>query len=107
MGIADQPVAAAHHSAPLGPAGIGRSSRRRRPSGRPPPLPHPLQTTGISWMTASVVLVALSFAVFSGVLRGPAVTVTAVDDAVVRWLAGLDPPGLSATMKALAAPGSW
>ena len=54
-----------------------------------------------------MVLVALSLVVFTGELRGPAVAVTVVDDAVVRWLAGLDGPGLSATMKVLAAPGSW
>ena len=39
-------------------------------------------------VTAAVVLVALSVLVFGGGLRGPAVAVTAVDDAVVRWLAG-------------------
>jgi tRNA A-37 threonylcarbamoyl transferase component Bud32 len=53
-------------------------------------LPHPLQTTGIGWLIAF-----------------PAVLVTVFDDAVVRWLAGLDEPGLSATMEVLAAPGSW
>ena len=51
--------------------------------------------------------VALSLVIFTGELRGPAVAVTVVDDAVVRWLAGLDGPGLSATMKVLAVPGSW
>ena len=58
-------------------------------------------------MTATVVLVALSLVVFTGELRSPAVAVTAVDDAVVEWLAGVDGPGLSATMKVLAAAGSW
>ncbi len=93
--------------APSGPAGVGRSSRRRRPSGRPPPLPHPVQVTGAAWMTTTVVLVGLSVVVFIGELRRPAVAVTAVDDAIVRWLAELDGPGLSATMTVLAAAGSW
>ena len=93
--------------APPGPGGLGRSSRRRRPSGRPPPLPHPLQPTGVGWLTASVVLVALSIVVFSGELRRPAVTVTVIDDDVVRWLSRLDQPGLRATMEVLAALGSW
>ncbi len=53
-----------------------RSSRRRRPSGQPPPLPHHVQTTGVGWLTAAVVLVALSLVVFAGGLRGPAVAVT-------------------------------
>ncbi len=70
-------------------------------------MPHPLHTTGVGWMTATLVLVALSVLVFTGELRGPAVAVTVVDDAVVGWLAGLDGPGLSATMKVLAALGSW
>jgi tRNA A-37 threonylcarbamoyl transferase component Bud32/membrane-associated phospholipid phosphatase len=107
MGLPSQPVPAAAQEAPVGQAGVGGSSRRRRPSGRPPPLPHPLQTTGVGWLTAFVILVGLSLLVFTGELRGLAVAVTAVDDAVVEWLAGLDAPGLSATMKVLAALGSW
>jgi len=51
--------------------------------------------------------VALSVVVFTGELRGPAVAVTVVDDAVVGWLAGVDGPGLSVAMKVLAAAGSW
>jgi membrane-associated phospholipid phosphatase/tRNA A-37 threonylcarbamoyl transferase component Bud32 len=52
-------------------------------------------------------LVALSIVVFAGGLRGPAVAVTVLDDAVVRWLAGLDGPGLEGTWEALAFLGSW
>ena len=107
MDTAEPPAPVEDHEAVRGHTRIERTSRRRRPSGRPPPLPHPLQTTGVSWMAAFVVLVALSLVVFTGELRGPAVAVTAVDDAVVRWVAGVDGPGLSATMKALAALGSW
>src|SRR4029450_6161466 len=43
----------------------GRQSRRRRPSGAPPPLPRHLETTGIGWLLAAVGLVtvlAVSFA---------------------------------------------
>src|SRR5512132_1590654 len=81
--------------------------RRRRPSGEAPPLPHHLQTSGVGWLVALVVLVVLSIVVFGGGLRGPAVTVTVLDDAVVRWLAGLDAPGLQGTWQALAFLGSW
>jgi len=84
-----------------------RSPMRRRPSGEPPPLPHHLHTTGVGWLVASVVLVALSMVVFAGGLRGPAVEVTVLDDAVVGWLAGLDGPGLEGTWEALAFLGSW
>jgi hypothetical protein len=70
-------------------------------------LPHHLQTTGVGWLAAAVILVALSLLLFADGLRGPAVAVTAVDDAVVGWLAGLDAPGLLAAMRLLAALGSW
>jgi tRNA A-37 threonylcarbamoyl transferase component Bud32 len=61
----------------------------------------------VGWLAASIVLVALSVAVFAGGLHGPAVGVTVVDDAIVRWLAGLDAPGLEGTWRALASPASW
>jgi membrane-associated phospholipid phosphatase len=87
--------------------GALRSPRRRRPTGEPPPLPYQLQTSGIGWLVATVVLVGLSMAVFAGGLRGPAVTVTVVDDAVVGWLSGLRRPGLTGGLQALAALSSW
>jgi hypothetical protein len=46
------------------------------------------------------VLVAVAVAVFSRGLRGLAVEVTVVDDAVVGWLAGIDLPGFQAVMRA-------
>ncbi len=101
------PGAAAAAVAPFGPLTAARRSRRRRPSGRPPPLPHPLHITGVGWLTASVVLMVVSVLVFGGGLRRAAVPVTAVDDAVVGWIAGLDGPGVTATMEVLAAPAAW
>ena len=86
---------------------VRQSGRRRRPSGEAPPLPHHLQTSGVGWLVALVVLVVLSIVVFGGGLRGPAVAVTVLDDAMVRWLAGLDAPGLQGTWQALASLGSW
>jgi tRNA A-37 threonylcarbamoyl transferase component Bud32/membrane-associated phospholipid phosphatase len=70
-------------------------------------LPHHLHTSGVGWLVALVVLLTLSIVVFAGGLRGPAVTVTVLDDAVVRWLTGLDTPGLAGTWRALAFLGSW
>jgi tRNA A-37 threonylcarbamoyl transferase component Bud32/membrane-associated phospholipid phosphatase len=104
---ANPPTQPADQGVEFGPPGIRRSPRRRRPSGQPPPLPHHLQTTGVGWLTAAVVLVTLSLLVFASGLRGPAVAVTVVDDAVVGWLAGLDVPGLFPVMRGLAALGSW
>jgi tRNA A-37 threonylcarbamoyl transferase component Bud32/membrane-associated phospholipid phosphatase len=53
------------------------------------------------------VLVALTIVVFARGLRGLAVDVTVVDDAVVRWLNGLHAPGLVGVWRALAAISSW
>jgi tRNA A-37 threonylcarbamoyl transferase component Bud32/membrane-associated phospholipid phosphatase len=86
---------------------VRQSRRRRRPSGEAPPLPHHLQTSGVGWLIALVVLVVLSIMVFQGGLQGPAITVTVLDDAAVRWLAGLDAPGLPGAWQALAFLGSW
>src|SRR5215217_976294 len=104
---ANPPTHAADRGEEFRPAGIRRSPRRRRPSGQPPPLPHHLQTTGVGWLVAAVVLVALSLVVFADGLRGPAVAVTVVDDAVVGWLAGLEVPGLVPVMGGLAALDSY
>jgi tRNA A-37 threonylcarbamoyl transferase component Bud32 len=87
--------------------GTARRARRRRPTGEAPPLPHHLQTSGVGWLLAAVVLVALTVVVFARGLRGLAVAVTVVDDAVVRWLNGLDAPGLVGLWRALAAICSW
>ena len=89
------------------PAGAVRRARRRRPTGAPPPLPHHLQTTGVGWLVAAAVLVALTILVFARGLQGPADTATVVDDTVVRWLAGLHAPGLVGVWRALAALSSW
>jgi hypothetical protein len=56
------------HAQPAGRE-AGRS-RRRRPSGEPPPLPHHLQTSGVGWLVAAVVLMVLAVVVFAGGLRG-------------------------------------
>jgi membrane-associated phospholipid phosphatase len=82
-------------------------SRRRRPSGEPPPLPHHLQTSGIRWLVAMVVLVVLAIVVFAGGLRGIAVDVAVADAAVVGRLAGIDLPGFQGLMRGLAALSSW
>ena len=84
-----------------------RSPRRRRPTGAAPPLPYRLQTSGVGWLVAAVVLVGLTLVIFARGLRGPAVTATVIDDAVVAWLAGLVGPGLVAPLRGLARLSSW
>jgi tRNA A-37 threonylcarbamoyl transferase component Bud32 len=89
------------------PPGTVRRARRRRPTGQPPPLPHHVQTSGVGWLIAALVLVALTIVVFARGLRGLAVDVTVADDAAVRWLGGLHAPGLVGTWRGLAALSSW
>jgi tRNA A-37 threonylcarbamoyl transferase component Bud32/membrane-associated phospholipid phosphatase len=84
-----------------------RSPRRRRPTGAAPPLPYRLQTSGIGWLVAALVLVGLTLVIFARGLRGPAVTATVIDDAVVGWLAGRVGPGLVAPLRGVASIGSW
>jgi membrane-associated phospholipid phosphatase/tRNA A-37 threonylcarbamoyl transferase component Bud32 len=89
------------------PPGTVRRARRRRPTGEPPPLPHHVQTSGVGWLMAALVLVVLTIVVFAGGLRGLAIDVTVADDAVVRWLVGLHAPGLAGIWRGLAALSSW
>jgi hypothetical protein len=51
-------------------AEVVRSPRRRRPTGAAPPLPYHLQTSGIRWLVAAVILVGLTLAIFARGLRG-------------------------------------
>jgi hypothetical protein len=103
---ADQPTPGASAIHPTLRAAL-RSPRQRRPTGAAPPLPYRLQTSGIGWLVAAVVLVGLTLAIFGRGLRGPAITATVIDDAVVAWLAGLQVPGLHALLRgwSKAAPG--
>jgi tRNA A-37 threonylcarbamoyl transferase component Bud32/membrane-associated phospholipid phosphatase len=92
----------------VGPARPGelevrRSRRRRRPTGQPPPLPRGIQPTGMWWAAAAVVLITLAKITFGPARRSLGVAVTAWDDAVVRWLAGLRLPGLTGLMEAIVA----
>jgi membrane-associated phospholipid phosphatase len=84
-----------------------RAPRRRRPTGEPPPLPYHLQTSGVGWLIATGVLVVLSIVAFLGGLRGPAIAVTVVDNAVVGWLARRQLPGYVGIMRGLATLSSW
>ena len=84
-----------------------RSPRRRRPTGAAPPLPYRLQTSGVGWLVAALVLVGLTLAIFARGLRGPAVAATVIDDAVVGWLAGRVGPGLVAPLRGVARISSW
>ena len=82
---------------------VGRPGRRRRPTGKPPPLPRGIHRTGLWWVAAAVVLVTLAKVVFGPARRSLGVAVTVWDDAVVGWLARLHLPGLTGLMEAIVA----
>ncbi|HSO55869.1 MAG TPA: phosphatase PAP2 family protein, partial [Actinomycetes bacterium] len=106
----DAPAERSTRTAGPHPHPVGReaaSPRRRRPSGEPPPLPHHLQTSGVRWLVATLVLIVAAIGVFAGGLRGFAVDVAVFDAAVVGWLGGVDLPGFEAVMRGLAAISSW
>jgi membrane-associated phospholipid phosphatase/tRNA A-37 threonylcarbamoyl transferase component Bud32 len=82
-------------------AGTRRAWRRRRPTGEPPPLPRHLQTTGLGWLLAAVVLVALSLVVFTAGRYGRGVSLTVLDHWVLERLAALRSSWLTSAMHTL------
>ena len=72
-------------SLPPGPA-ARRAPRRRRPTGAPPPLPHPVSVTTRAWLAAAAIVLA---AVIVIVLRAPSLRLDDQANAVVlRLFAG-------------------
>ena len=94
-------AAARHGQEPAARLATGR--RRRRPSRAPPPLPRHVRRSGVGWLFALVALLAASIAMFGGNWRRPAVTLTVVDDTIVRWLSEVSIPGYLGAMRGLAA----
>jgi len=104
---ADKSTGVAVPTAPMASTDTVRPAPRRRPSGEPPPLPRHLKTSGVGWLVAAIVLVGAAVLTFAGGLRGVAVEVTVLDDAVVRWLRDLDTPGLVGLFRGFGALSSW
>src|SRR5436189_2589044 len=46
---------------PPGNVPAQRMARQRRPTGAPPPLPHPFRVTTTAWLVLAVVIVACAF----------------------------------------------
>jgi membrane-associated phospholipid phosphatase/tRNA A-37 threonylcarbamoyl transferase component Bud32 len=84
-----------------------RASPRRRPSGAPPPLPFHLRRTGLGWLIAALVAVAVTVLVFGDGVSGAAIPVIAADDAVVRWMSDLDLPGIHGIARYISYAASW
>ncbi len=79
-------VAAAGPTASRG-AAPARASRRRRPSGEPPPLPRQLNTSGRFWLALAAGVVV--FLVVLGAVRGMIVTLDTAERPLLSGLAGL------------------
>jgi len=61
-------------------AAVHRTGRQRRPTGTPPPLPHPFAITTAAWLVLALAVLAVAFLVS---LHSPALR---VDDRFSTWV---------------------
>jgi tRNA A-37 threonylcarbamoyl transferase component Bud32/membrane-associated phospholipid phosphatase len=81
----------------VAPAPTG--SRRRRPSGEPPPLPRALRASGKWWLVLACAVVAVLIVV--GTINRAYLAVDVADHRMLVWLADLRTQWLTTTMKVL------
>ena len=97
-------VAAGDDLAGLPAAAVGKARRQRRPTGEPPPLPHPITITTTAWLVLAAIIIAAAFAATLHASWLP------VDDRagtwVLRQLAGIRAPWLTAVAKGINVAGS-
>src|SRR5438477_5053875 len=90
-------------SLPSGPA-VRTTRRQRRPTGAPPPLPHPITITTTAWLVLGAVVLAGAF------LASQQTAWLRVDDqastSVLRFLAGMRTPWLTDVAKGIDVTGS-
>jgi tRNA A-37 threonylcarbamoyl transferase component Bud32/membrane-associated phospholipid phosphatase len=79
---------------------------QRRPSGRPPPLPHHIARSGFIWLGIAVVALGAAVAIFAGGLARWAIEVTVIDDAVTRRIVQAPVPGLTGIARVIAEAGA-
>ena len=88
---------------PPGPA-VRKARRHRRPTGAPPPLPHPFAVSTAAWLVLGAVVLAGAF------LASQHTPWLRVDDRfstwVLRWLAGMRTPWLTDVASGINAAGS-
>ena len=90
-------------SLPPGPA-VRRTPRHRRPTGAPPPLPHPVSVTTRAWLVAVVVVLA---GVIVILVRAPSLRLDdQVNAAVLRLFARARTPWLTDIANGITAAGS-
>src|ERR1700752_5236472 len=77
---------------------------RRRPTGAPPPLPHPVSATTRAWLVLAVVVLAGGIVIS---VRGPSRRLeTQVNSAVLRLCARARTPWLTDVARGISAAGS-
>ena len=90
-------------SLPPDPA-VRRTTRRRRPTGAPPPLPHPVSVTTRAWLILAVVVLA---AVIVISLQAPSLRLdNQVNTAVLRFFARARTPWLTDVANGISTAGS-
>jgi tRNA A-37 threonylcarbamoyl transferase component Bud32 len=90
-------------SLPPGPA-VARTPRHRRPTGAPPPLPHPVSVTTRAWLVLVVVVLA---GVILVSVRAPSLRLDdQVNAAVLRLFARARTPWLTSIARGISAAGS-
>ena len=86
-----------------GPA-VRRTARRRRPTGAPPPLPHPFSVTTTAWLVLAVAVLAGAILVS---VRAPSLRVDdQVNAAVLRLFAQARTPWLTGIARGISVAGS-
>ena len=97
-------VAARDGPVSLPDAAAGRARRQRRPTGEPPPLPHPVTITTTAWLVLAAIVLA---AAFVATVHAPWLR---TDDRagtwVLRQLAGIRTPWLTDVAKGINVAGS-
>jgi hypothetical protein len=89
-------------SSPPGPA-AGKGRRQRRPTGAPPPLPHPITIGTTAWLVLAAVVLAAAFVASQ---HGPWLR---IEDRASTWLlrrlAGIRTPWLTDVANGIKAAG--
>ncbi|MFL5799007.1 MAG: lipopolysaccharide kinase InaA family protein [Actinomycetota bacterium] len=88
---------------PVALPGIRSTGRRRRPSGKPPPLPRELGASGKVMIVAIVALVAVMVVIFTVPIGG---TVERGEDQFLAWLSGIRTGWLTDLAKGIAGIGA-
>lgn len=89
---------------PPGNVPAQRTARQRRPTGAPPPLPHPFRVTTTAWLVLAVLIVACAF------LFSAQTAWLRLDDRAntrfLQWLAQVRTPWLTDVAHGIKAAGS-